>query len=65
MKPKRPHTAFYTGSKIRIILRTGEVVIAKFKENYQKNRIRTFDKGDFLVSNIKSACYYKPFSWEK
>jgi hypothetical protein len=59
MKPRATHTTFYTGAKIRIILRNGSVIIAKFKERLGHRALRT-DKGDFPIPIIRSANYYKP-----
>lgn len=58
------HTTFYTGSKIRIILKNGTVIIAKFKEKLGQIKIRTFDKGDIYIGDIRSANYYKPLPHE-
>ena len=58
------HTTFWTGSKIRIILKSGDVIIAKFKEKLGQRKIRTFDKGDIDISEIRSANYYKPLPHE-
>jgi len=63
-KPKTTHTMFYKGAKIRIIMRDGGVIIAKFKEKLGRKFIST-DKGDFRISNIRSANYYKPLFYEK
>jgi hypothetical protein len=60
---RTPHTSFYKGSKIRIILRTNEVIIAKFINKIGKRAIET-DQGVFLIPNIKSANYYKPLPHE-
>lgn len=58
------HSTFYTGSKIRLIMKDGEVIIAKYKEKVGKKKIRTFDKGDFNIIDIRSANYYKPLPHE-
>jgi hypothetical protein len=60
---KMPHTSFYKGSKIRIILRSGDMVIAKFIEKVGKKTVRT-DKGDFKVEDLRSCNYYKPLPHE-
>ncbi len=57
------HTTFDTGAKIRIILKNGDVVIAKFKEKLGHKWFRT-DKGDIAIKDIKSAGYYKPLKHE-
>lgn len=62
-KPRTTHTTFYTGAKIRIILRSGEVIIAKFKERIGHKALRT-DKGDVRILDIRSANYYKPLAHE-
>jgi len=61
---RRPHTTFWTGSKIRIILINGEVIIAKFKEKLGQRKIRTFDNGDIEINDIRSANYSKPLPHE-
>lgn len=58
------HTSFYKGSKIRIIMKGGEVIIAKFIEKIGDKRLRT-NKGDFRVIDIRSANYYKPLPHER
>lgn len=62
-KPRTSHTTFYTGSKIRIIMRSGEVIIAKFKERLGRRALRT-DKGDIPIKDIRSTNYYKPLPHE-
>lgn len=57
------HSTFYTGSKIRIIMRDGSQYIVKFKER-KNNLIRTF-QGDFKIPQIRSANYYKPHPHER
>ena len=63
-KPRKGHTTFYTGAKIRIIFLNGDVVIAKFKEKLGQRALRT-DKGDFKLLDIRSANYYKPLPHER
>lgn len=63
-KPRTTHTSFYTGSKIRIIFRNGDVVIAKYKEKVGRRAIRT-DKGDFNLIDIRTINYYKPLQHEQ
>lgn len=46
-------------------MKDGEVIIAKYKEKVGKNAIRTFDKGDFRVVDIRAANYYKPLPHER
>jgi hypothetical protein len=62
-KPRTPHTSFYTGSRIRLIFRDGHVIIARFKQRLGHRALRT-DKGDFLISDLRSANYYKPLPHE-
>lgn len=62
-KPKTPHTAFWTGSRIRIVFTDGAVKIAKYKEKLGNKKIRT-EEGDFLVKDIRSISYYKPLPHE-
>lgn len=56
------HSAFRQGTKIRIILKNGDQIIAKFKES-KRNRLIT-DKGDFDFNDCRSVNYYKPLSFE-
>lgn len=58
------HTSFYTGAKIRLILRNGDVIIAKYKEKVGNKGIRT-DKGDFRILDIRTVNYYKPLAHER
>lgn len=62
-KPRTTHTSFYTGARIRIIMRNGDVIIAKFKERLGRKRIRT-DKGDFRLLDIRTINYFKPLPHE-
>ncbi len=57
------HSTFYTGSKIRIILKDGIQVIAKYRSTRKGKKIIT-DKGDFNILDIRSANYYKPLPHE-
>jgi hypothetical protein len=63
-KPRRTHTTFYTGAKIRIIMRTGEIIVAKFKERLGHKKIRT-DKGDYWIVDIRAINYFKPLPHER
>lgn len=63
-KPRRGHTTFYTGSKIRIVMRDGSVIIAKYKETRKGKSILTFDHGQIDLVNVRSANYYKPLPHE-
>lgn len=57
------HTRFYTGSKIRMVMNDGSVIIAKYKETLGKKKIRT-DKGDINIIDCRSINYYKPLPHE-
>lgn len=57
------HTTFYTGSKIRLVMKDGRVIIAKYKEKKKGKTIVT-DKGKFLIKDIRAADYYKPLPHE-
>lgn len=57
------HSAFRQGTKIRIILKSGSQVIAKFRES-KKNRLITLDKGEFDFRNLRSVNYFKPLPFE-
>lgn len=57
------HSAFRQGTKIRIILKSGQQIIAKFKES-KKNRLITLDKGDFDFNDLRSVNYFKPLPFE-
>lgn len=59
------HTTFYTGSKIRLVMNDGTVIIAKYKQKLGHRAIRTFDRGDFNIIDIRSANYYKPLPHER
>lgn len=59
------HSTFYTGSKIRLVMNDGSVVIAKFKEHKKGKKIVTFDRGSFNIIDIRSANYYKPLPHER
>lgn len=58
------HTSFYKGSKIRLILNNGDVVVAKFIEKLGHRKLRT-SKGEFNIVDIRSANYYKPLKHER
>lgn len=58
------HSAFRQGTKIRIILKNGGQVIARFKES-KKNRLITLDKGEFNFLDLRSVNYYKPLKHER
>ena len=62
-KPRGTHTSFYKGSKIRLIMRDGTIIIAKFIEKHGKKLLRT-DRGDFRVADIRAANSYKPLAHE-
>lgn len=61
-KAKTTHTAFFTGSKIRMVFRDGSVIIAKFKEKHGRKLVT--DKGSFNIIDISAASYYKPLQHE-
>lgn len=63
-KPRTTHTSFFKGSKIRIILRDGTVIVAKFIEKLGRKYIRT-DHGDIRIADLRSANYYKPLPHER
>lgn len=54
---KAPHTTFYRGKRVRIVLRNGQVIIDRFVERtghyvvFENNRLRGRD--------IRSATIYK------
>lgn len=56
------HSSFRQNTRIRIILRTGEQIVAKFKES-KRNRLIT-DKGDYNFNDLRSVNYYKPHPHE-
>lgn len=62
------HTSFNKGSKIRIIFRDGNVVIAKFIEKLSHKLIRvqlaSGDIVDIKTTNLSSCNYYKPLPHE-
>lgn len=58
------HTSFYQGSRIRLIMTDGSVVIAKYKGHRKGKSIET-DKGSFNVVDIRAANYYKPLQHER
>lgn len=62
------HTSFFKGSKIRVILRDGTVIIAKFIEKRSKKEIRVqLASGkiiDIRTDNLSSCNYYKPLPHE-
>lgn len=57
MKPKATHTTFYKGKKIRIVLRTGEVIIDKFVE--RKAQFLVFENHKFESRELKNCSLYK------
>ncbi|HYC45122.1 MAG TPA: hypothetical protein VED01_06510 [Burkholderiales bacterium] len=63
-KAKSTHTTFYKGAKIRVILRNGDVIVAKFIEKIGQKYLRT-DKGDIPIAELRSATYYKPLPHER
>ena len=63
-KAKSTHTTFYKGAKIRMILRDGRVIVAKFIEKVGQRALRT-DKGDIRIADLRSATYYKPLPHER
>lgn len=58
------HSAFRQSTKIRIILKSGKQVIAKFKES-KRNRLITLDQGEFDFNELRSVNYYKPLPHEQ
>ena len=56
------HTSFYTGSKIRIVLKNGDVIIDKYKESKTKRIICV--SREYNTNDIKSISYYKPLKHE-
>lgn len=63
-KPRTPHSHFYTGSRIRIIMRNGDVIIARYKET-RKGRLIETDRGEYRLSDIRTVNYYKPLPHER
>lgn len=59
------HTTFYTGSKLRLIFKSGEVVIVKYKQKVGQRWIRFFDYPDVEVTQIRALNYYKPLAHER
>lgn len=57
------HSAFRQKTKIRIILKSGQQIIALFKES-KRNRLMTLDKGEFDFNDLRSVNYYKPHPHE-
>lgn len=63
MKPRTTHTSFYTGSKIRIVMRDGNVLIRKYKES-KGNYIITYEE-KIPIHLIRVINYYKPLKHEQ
>lgn len=63
-KPKRTHTTFHTGSKIRIIFLNGKVLIAKYKETRKGKSVLTYDHGEIKLADVRTMNYYKPLPHE-
>jgi len=59
-----PHTSFHGGSKIRVVLTSGKVIITKFIEKTSNRFITTAD-GKIAAKDISSASYYKPLPHER
>ncbi len=59
------HTSFSQGAKVRLVLNSGRVVIAKYKGHRKGKSIETYDQGTFNVIDIRSAGYYKPLPHER
>jgi hypothetical protein len=57
MKPKAAHTNFKKGKCLRIVLRNGLVVVAKFLESHE--RFIVVDSGKYLKSDLKSVSIFK------
>lgn len=58
------HSSFSKGAKIRIIMKSGGQIIAKFIGKMGDKKIIT-DKGDFRIIDIRCANYYKPLPHER
>lgn len=56
------HWSFHKGSKIRIILNDGTVIITKYKMT--ENQILKTEDGSFRKREVRSCCYYKPLPHE-
>lgn len=63
------HTSFFKGSKIRIIFRDSNVIIAKFLEKknrkYMRVQLVSGDIIDVNVNDLSSCNYYKPLKHER
>lgn len=62
------HTSFFKGSKIRMIFRDGNVIIAKFLEKRSQKllrvRLASGDTMDVKTADLSSCNYYKPLPHE-
>ena len=56
------HWSFHKGSKVRIILKDGTVIITKYKMT--DNQILVTEAGRFRKRQVSSCCYYKPLPHE-
>jgi hypothetical protein len=63
-KSRTTHTSFYKGARIRLIMKNGDVIVAKFIEKIGDRWLRT-DRGDIPISEVRAANYYKPFPHER
>lgn len=67
------HTSFFKGSKIRIILKDGTQIVAKFidKINHRSLKIELTEPNgtkrmtEVLQKDLRSANYYKPLPHER
>ena len=57
------HSSFHKGSKIRVILNDGTVIITKFIRKTEQNVIVT-EAGEFRKRDLRSCNYYKPLPHE-
>ncbi len=59
---RTPHTSFKQGTKIRIILRDGKMIVTKFLDKKSGKMITT--DGEINIADIRSCSFYKPHPHE-
>lgn len=60
---RTPHSSCRKGKRVRLILRTGELIISKFVEN--KGHVIVLESGDYTMDQVKSFSIYKPLPHER
>ena len=57
-----PHTGCWPGKRVRVVLKSGRVIISRFKERTKTHVI--LEEGRYHKADIRAFAIYKPLAHE-